>query len=90
MLDWSQKELARRAGIAASTLNRVERDNSPLNDVSRVKIQEALVEAGIEFFSGLDGSGSGVRFSTPEKEAQIEAAQALAPPKRKAGQKKSG
>jgi transcriptional regulator with XRE-family HTH domain len=42
MLDWSQKELARRAGIAASTLNRVERDNSPLNDVSRVKIQEAL------------------------------------------------
>lgn len=68
--------MARRAGIAASTLNRIERDNSPINDVSRVKIQNALVQAGVEFIAGIEGRGSGVRFSTSEKEAQIEAEQA--------------
>ncbi len=50
-LGWSAKELAARAGVNISTVQRIERRNGQLkaNVNSLSKIEQALAAAGIEF-----------------------------------------
>ena len=52
-LGWSAKELAERAGVHMTTVQRIERRQGPLRAKvdSLHKIEEALEAAGIEFHS---------------------------------------
>ena len=62
LLDWSQDELALRAGISLPTIKRLEAADGPLGGRSETgeKIQKALQAAGIEFIEE-NGGGPGVR-----------------------------
>ena len=59
MLSWSAAELARRAGVHISTVQRIERNGPALrgNIATLEKVRRALEDSGIEF---LDETG--VRF----------------------------
>ena len=62
LLDWSQTQLARRAGVGLATLQRIERnegiEKGKFSTV--IKIQKALEQAGIHFIE--DDTGEvGVR-----------------------------
>jgi transcriptional regulator with XRE-family HTH domain len=78
LLGLSQREVAERAGVAASTLHVVERDNHPRNDASRQRIQEALEAAGIEFIPAVGDRGSGVMYARRSQELQVAANEAKA------------
>ncbi len=57
LLRWSAEELSRRAGIHVSTIQRLERKNSPTNGhlLTIRKIQRAFEDSGIIFFEDADG-----------------------------------
>jgi transcriptional regulator with XRE-family HTH domain len=61
LLRWSAVQLARRAGLAASTVARCEAGSGlpPVGVPTLQKIQRALEAGGVEFISG--GNGPGVR-----------------------------
>ena len=67
LLNWSQDELAYRAGVALSALARFERDRSEA--ITRVNtiayVVGALEKGGVEFIAPHDGSGEGVRLRGP-------------------------
>lgn len=65
MLGWTQRELAERAGVNVGTVGIVERVDSPLNNVSREKIQQTLEQAGILFIPETEEVGDGVCFAKP-------------------------
>lgn len=50
LLDWSQQELADRAGIARFTLIKIETGESRVQDVTIAKIVAAFEKEGIMFF----------------------------------------
>jgi hypothetical protein len=52
MLRWGVKELASRAGISPTTVNRFERELVEPISVTRAAIQRVFEEAGIEFKNG--------------------------------------
>lgn len=55
ILDWSAADLARRAGIAATTMRRLESAPGPMlggEENTRARILAALSGAGIEFIPG--------------------------------------
>jgi hypothetical protein len=52
MLRWGVKELAARAGISPTTVNRFERELVEPIGVTRAAIQRVFEEAGIEFKNG--------------------------------------
>lgn len=78
LLGLSQREVAERAGVAASTLHAVERDNHPRNDASRQRIQETLEGAGIEFIPAAGDRGSGVMYARRSQELDVAAREARA------------
>src|SRR5436305_6896415 len=50
LLGWSQTELASQAGLSLPTVKRVEGDFGPtVSEEARLKLQQALEAAGIEF-----------------------------------------
>jgi len=67
LIDLSQEELAKLAGIGVATLRRVEavRDEISGNARSILRIQRALEEAGVEFIDQDDVKGPGVRLRAP-------------------------
>lgn len=52
MLDWTQGELAERAGISKTGLNNIERGASDPKSSTLGAIQRVLEEAGLEFTNG--------------------------------------
>lgn len=50
LLDWSQEELAERAGVARFTLIKIETGRARVHDATIAKIVAALEDAGVIFF----------------------------------------
>jgi transcriptional regulator with XRE-family HTH domain len=60
LLDWTQQELAARAGIGIVTVRQVEAGLSRPRRATLEVIKRAMEAAGIEFIDG-NGGGPGVR-----------------------------
>jgi len=60
LLDWTQQELADRAGIGIVTVRQVEAGLSRPRKATLEVIKRAMEAAGIEFIDG-NGGGPGVR-----------------------------
>ena len=69
LLDWSQADLARAAGIGLATLQRIEQSAGVVrgNFSTAVKIQKALERAGIHFSDEEEAGGIGVRLLRKER-----------------------
>ena len=67
LLHWSARELAERAGVHITTVQRMERSNGPISGTARsvIKVQEALETVGVEFLS--QHGGPGVRLNAPRR-----------------------
>ncbi|MFK3888808.1 helix-turn-helix domain-containing protein [Sphingomonas sp. NPDC079357] len=63
MLNWTQGELARRAGVARTTLVNFERDIRMTTLTNLSLITSALENAGITFLPERRAVGAGVRFN---------------------------
>jgi predicted transcriptional regulator len=68
-LRWSAKELADKAGVAESTIKRMEQDDGfPVARGANIEaVYKALTEAGIIFIAE-NGGGDGVRLRKPAAE----------------------
>ena len=62
LLDWSQKELAERAGVAVTTVRDME-EGKRADTGAAGEVIEALQAEGVEFVAGNEGSGPGVRLA---------------------------
>lgn len=61
-LDWTVRDLAERAGVAASTVNRFELGKAEPNTAT-LKVLRATLEAGGVEFIAENGGGPGVRLT---------------------------
>ena len=63
LIGWGQIDLAKTAGLAASTVKRLEVRPGPLTGNAETvwKLQRALEDAGIVFINEDDSGGPGVR-----------------------------
>jgi len=63
LVGWSQTKLAEAAGLALSTIKRMESERGPLRSSAEnvLKVQNALRRAGVVFIDQGEGSGPGVR-----------------------------
>jgi transcriptional regulator with XRE-family HTH domain len=62
MLDWTQVELAKKAGVSMNTIRYFERGARTPHESNRRKIREALEAGGIEFLDrGNGGPGARLR-----------------------------
>jgi len=52
MLDWTQAQLAEKAGLSVLTIGTVENEQKQPTDDTLDRIRQALEEAGIEFLNG--------------------------------------
>ena len=67
LLDWSQQDLAKEAGIAILTVHQLEAGTSRPRRATLDVVRRAFERAGVEFIDG-NGGGPGVRLragSTP-------------------------
>ncbi len=64
VLQWSQSELARRAGVARKTVADFEKETRRLQVRTRRDIARALEEAGVRFDPDEGGRATGVQFHT--------------------------
>lgn len=64
ILQWSQSELARRAGVARKTVADFEKETRRLQVRTRRDIARALEDAGVRFDSDEGGRPTGVQFRT--------------------------
>jgi len=62
LLEWSQEELAGKAGVGLSTVRDVESQRRPLDTAAAAQICRALQNAGVIFVPGTATAGPGVRF----------------------------
>jgi len=60
LLDWSQQELADRAGLGIVTIRQIEADITDPRRATLVVLKQAFERAGIEFIDE-NGGGAGVR-----------------------------
>lgn len=62
-----QAELAKRAGLSAPTIKRLEQARGPIsaNTKTEMQIRTAFADAGVDFIDQ-NGGGAGVRLKTPE------------------------
>jgi transcriptional regulator with XRE-family HTH domain len=67
ILDWTQAELAERAGISKTGLNNIERGSSDPKSSTLAAIQRVLEEAGVQFIPE-NGGGAGVRLRDRDKD----------------------
>jgi transcriptional regulator with XRE-family HTH domain len=65
LIDWSQIELAKRAGIGIATLRRLESSGEEVTGSAKTlwRIQEALEAAGVLFLEQDANHGVGVRLN---------------------------
>ncbi len=61
LLDWTQEELADRAGVSRSTVRSFERGQHALHRASASLIAGALTAAGVVLVAPANGLGAGVR-----------------------------
>ncbi len=66
LLDMTQPDLARAAGLGLSTIVDFERSRRDVSQAANVAIRRALETAGIEFIEE-SGGGAGVRFRRPAR-----------------------
>ena len=69
LLRWSARQLAEKASVHISTIQRMECDSGPVGGTVQTvaKIQCALEDAGVEFTS--QNGGPGVRLNTRDGDA---------------------
>jgi transcriptional regulator with XRE-family HTH domain len=60
LLDWSQQELADRAGLGIVTIRQIEADITEPRRATLAVLKQAFERAGIEFIDE-NGGGAGVR-----------------------------
>jgi len=60
LLDWSQQELADRAGLGIVTIRQIEADITDPRRATLVVLKQAFERAGVEFIDE-NGGGAGVR-----------------------------
>ncbi len=71
LLRWSARELAERAGVNISTIQRIERSDGTIRATARTvaKVERALEAEGVDFLS--DNGGPGVRLKQrPRRDAR--------------------
>lgn len=70
-LKWSEKELARRAGLGVATVRRVEKILGPSNTEveTQVRLRRAFQDSGVQFLPDT-GTGPGVRYDYPGRDAE--------------------
>ena len=61
-LNWTVRDLAEKAGVAASTVNRFELGKADPNTVTKRALQATLEAAGVVFIAE-NGGGAGVRLA---------------------------
>ena len=62
LLSWDQRELAKRAGVAPTTIVDMEMGNRSPKPATRKVVRVALEEGGVEFIDEVEGvHGAGVR-----------------------------
>jgi transcriptional regulator with XRE-family HTH domain len=66
LLDWSQVELANRAGVGVVTIRQLEADLHAPRRATLGVVRRALEDAGVEFIDQ-NGGGPGVRLRSPSK-----------------------
>jgi transcriptional regulator with XRE-family HTH domain len=66
LLDWTQEELAERAGISRSTVRGFENGQHEPHRASAAMIRAALEQAGVVLINA-DDQGEGVRFQSPRR-----------------------
>ena len=63
LLDWSQKELAERAGVAVTTVRDIE-EGKRADTGAAGEVLETLRQEGVEFVAGNESGGPGVRLAS--------------------------
>lgn len=63
LIDWTQEELAEKAGVSRSTVRDFEKGRHDLHRASAAVIRTALEAAGVVLITPGDGLGSGVRLA---------------------------
>lgn len=63
LLDWTQPNLAKKAGLGLSTVVDFEKERRIISESAHSNITNALVEAGVEFIPK-NGGGPGVRLKS--------------------------
>lgn len=64
LLDWSQLELAKQAGVGVVTIRQLEASSHEPRRATLDVIRRAFEAAGVDFIEG-DGRGPGVRLRKP-------------------------
>ncbi|MGN6308218.1 MAG: helix-turn-helix transcriptional regulator [Xanthobacteraceae bacterium] len=64
LLDWSQLELAKQAGVGVVTIRQLEASSHEPRRATLDVIRRAFETAGVDFIDG-DGRGPGVRLRKP-------------------------
>jgi transcriptional regulator with XRE-family HTH domain len=72
LLDWTQKDLAVRAGVSRSTIRGFESGQHELQRASAAMIRMALEQAGVILIEA-DEQGAGVRLQSPHRPDQPDA-----------------
>ena len=70
LLDWDQRRLAEESGCSISTVIRIERGDAGHWEDTRQKLIETMEAAGVKFIHQSEAQGAGVRWSTPEDQAE--------------------
>ena len=68
LLEWTQEELAERAGVSRSTIRGFENGQHELHRSSATVIRQALEQGGAVLVDADAGCGPGVRLARPEED----------------------
>ena len=77
LLDWSQQELAKQAGVGTVTIRELESGKHEPRRSTLYVVLQAFEKAGVEFLH-VDGGGPGVRLRIPDDSKPNESDQGTA------------
>jgi transcriptional regulator with XRE-family HTH domain len=80
LVDWTQEELADRAGVSRSTVRDFEKGRHELHRASAAVIRTAFETAGVVLIDPQDGLGPGVRLANGRAEHEVAAKRPLPEP----------